>query len=187
MSGIEPSAFGPTFSSRLPPFATTSVSIATSCGALRWSSSRSARLKQKEYDRPRHSSHAPSGGDSGNVVLVDRVVGVGRVEPVVDAALEPGRVHRRVVVLDDPVGAPPVAVVTPVPVAPEQLRLEPLDEVGELGPQVAVDVPLAIGVVGVPPVEERVVEPEDQVVGAPRRRARRSRRGADPGARSSAA
>ena len=53
---------------------------------------------------------------------------------------------------------------TPVPVAPQQLRLEPLDELGELRAEVRVDVALAVGVIGVPPVEERVVEPEDEVV-----------------------
>ena len=63
--GTVPSALGPTFSSRLPPLATVSTSRATTCAAVRWSSTRSLRFTQKEYASPRHSSHRPAGATSG--------------------------------------------------------------------------------------------------------------------------
>ena len=49
---------------------------------------------------------------------------------------------------------------TPVPVAPQQRGLEPLDQLADLRAHERVDVALRIGIVGVAPVEQRVVAAE---------------------------
>ena len=65
MSGTVPSAFGPTLSSRLPPLATVSTSMATIWAALRKSPTLSLRFTQNDDPSPRHTSQARSGGTAG--------------------------------------------------------------------------------------------------------------------------
>ena len=103
---------------------------------------------------------SPIGRDIGHVVLVHGVV-VLRREPAVvhdevDAALA-GHCTR---VGEHLVGTPVPARVSPVPVAPEQRGLEPLDQFLDLRTHVRVDIALLVGIVAMAPIEERVVAAE---------------------------
>ncbi len=55
---------------------------------------------------------------------------------------------------------------TPVTVAPQERRLVPLDELADLRAHERVDVPCLVGILGVGPVEQRVVATEHVISAA---------------------
>ncbi len=102
----------------------------------------------------------PVGRDRRHVVLEGDEVGIRREEAVVEQHVEtvcsrvlPGFVH-------DPVGAPVPTRMSPMTVAPQHRGLEALDQLADLRTHERVDVAVDVGIVGVAPVEQRVVAAE---------------------------
>ena len=157
-----PSAFGPTLSSRLPPLATVSTSSATTrrarSGSRRRARCGSRRTNSRARGRPPTRPQADGAGTSYSNVTKS---GLGAKKRSLNTTSKPrsGRVRTRLARRSGRRASDPG--MAPMSVAPQHRGLEPLDQLADLRAHVRVDVALGVGILGMRPVEQRVVTAEE--------------------------